>query len=120
MVAHITRAIAEQLRLRCVDVLAATEEGTNQLPDDELLETASTLGRVIFTHDIRFRSLADRWQREGRANRRKPPPRQQGGGFPKTKVASAIPQGIFLRTESRLHPWRSSAPGWCGSRKDSK
>jgi hypothetical protein len=66
MDAHIPRAITEQLRLRGVDVLAATEEGTNRLPDDELLETASTLGRVVFTHDIRFRALAERWQREGR------------------------------------------------------
>ncbi|MEI7938301.1 MAG: DUF5615 family PIN-like protein [Verrucomicrobiota bacterium] len=66
MDAHIPRAITEQLRLRGIDVLAATEEGTNRLPDDELLETASTLGRVVFTHDIRFRALAERWQREGR------------------------------------------------------
>jgi len=66
MDAHIPRAITEQLRLRGIDVLAATEEGTNRLPDDQLLETASTLGRVVFTHDIRFRALAERWQREGR------------------------------------------------------
>src|SRR5712691_5883047 len=63
---HIPAAITEQLRLRGVDVLAATEEGTNELPDDELLETASALRRVVFTHDIRFRAMAEQWQREER------------------------------------------------------
>lgn len=63
---HVPGAIAEQLRLRGVDVLAATEEGTNRLPDDQLLETATALGRVVFTHDIRFRAMAEQWQREGR------------------------------------------------------
>jgi predicted nuclease of predicted toxin-antitoxin system len=65
MDAHIPRAITEQLRLRGIEVLAATEEGTNRLPDDQLLETASALRHVVFTHDIRFRALAERWQREG-------------------------------------------------------
>src|SRR5438093_11844107 len=63
---HVPGAIAEQLRLRRVDVLMATQEGTNQLPDDELLEAALVVGRVLFTHDIRFRVMAEQWQREGR------------------------------------------------------
>jgi len=63
---HIPGAITEQLRLRGVDVLSANEEGTNRLRDDELLMTASALGRVMFTHDIRFRAMAEQWQREGR------------------------------------------------------
>jgi len=66
MDAHIPAAITEQLRLRGVDVLAATEEGTHELPDDQLLEAVSVLGRLLFTHDIRFRAMAERWQREGR------------------------------------------------------
>jgi Domain of unknown function (DUF5615) len=66
MDAHIPHAITEQLRLRGVEVLAATEEGTNRLPDDQLLETASALERVVFTHDNRFRAMAEQWQREGR------------------------------------------------------
>ncbi len=48
-----------------MDVLAATEEGTNRLPDNELLALASSLGRVVFTHDHRFRAMAQQWQREG-------------------------------------------------------
>jgi len=63
---HVPAAITGQLRVRGVEVLTATEEGTNRLPDDELPETASSLGRVVFTHDIRFRAMAERWQREGR------------------------------------------------------
>ncbi len=63
---HVPHAITEQLRLREVDVLAATEEGTNRLPDDQLLEVAAALRRVVFTHDHRFRAMAEQWQREGR------------------------------------------------------
>lgn len=62
---HVPHAITEQLRLRGVDVLAATEEGTNQLPDAQLLETASSLRRVLFTHDHRFRAMVEQRQREG-------------------------------------------------------
>ncbi|PWU17031.1 MAG: hypothetical protein C5B50_12125 [Verrucomicrobia bacterium] len=62
---HVPHAITEQLRLRGADVLAATEEGTTQLTDDELLRLASSLGRVVFTHDHRFRAMAGQWQREG-------------------------------------------------------
>jgi Domain of unknown function (DUF5615) len=65
MDAHVPRAITEQLRLRGVDVMAATEEGTNRLADDQLLETASAFGRVVFTHDHRFRAMAEQWQRDG-------------------------------------------------------
>ncbi len=49
-----------------MDILAATEEETNELPDDELLALASSLNRVLVTQDIRFRVLAEDWQRTGR------------------------------------------------------
>lgn len=62
---HIPAAIMQQLRLRGVDLLAATEEGTHLLDDASLLRVANSLGRVVFTHDIRFRALAEHWQREG-------------------------------------------------------
>ena len=57
---HIPRAITEQLRLRGVAVLTATEEGTNRRPDDFLREKIAALGRVIFTQDIR---LSQPWRR---------------------------------------------------------
>ncbi len=63
---HIPMAITRQLRLRGVDVVTATEEGTNTLADHALLELASGQGRVMFTHDIRFKALAEDWQRAGK------------------------------------------------------
>ena len=63
---HIPMAITRQLRLRGVDVAAATEEGTNTSTDDGLLQLATAQGRVMFTHDIRFKALAEDWQRAGK------------------------------------------------------
>jgi len=63
---HVPGPVILQLRLRDVDVLAATEEGTNRLSDEDLLKAASRLGRVLVTQDIRFRVLADDWQRTGK------------------------------------------------------
>ena len=61
---HIPMPITRQLRVRGVEVLAATEEGTHRLSDGELLRTTSAQGRVLFTHDIRFKHRAEQWQRE--------------------------------------------------------
>jgi hypothetical protein len=63
---HVDRAIADQLRLRQVDVLMAQEDRTGQLGDDLLLEHSSRLGRPIVSHDIRFHAMAENWQRLGR------------------------------------------------------
>ena len=63
---HIPQAITDQLRRRGVDVLTAIEDGAATLEDDELLERALVLGRVLFTQDIRFKALAEDWQRQGR------------------------------------------------------
>jgi hypothetical protein len=63
---HVPQAITAQLRLRGIDVLAAAEDGAERLSDEELLAHATTLGRVVFTQDVRFRALAEEWQRVGR------------------------------------------------------
>ena len=63
---HVPGPAIQQLRRRGVDVLAATEEGTNELRDHELLALAASLRRVMVTQDIRFRVLAEDWQRTGR------------------------------------------------------
>jgi hypothetical protein len=63
---HVDRAIADQLRLRQVDVLTAQEDGATQLPDDQLLDRASRLNRPLVTHDIRFKALAESWQAQSR------------------------------------------------------
>ena len=63
---HVPRPITDQLRIRDVDVLTAQEDKAEHLPDGELLERASFLDRVIFTQDIRFKAMAESWQRDGR------------------------------------------------------
>src|SRR5882724_11810579 len=63
---HIPQAITNQLRARGVDVLTAQEDGTTLVTDDRLLERSTELGRVIFTQDVRFKSLAEQWNRDGR------------------------------------------------------
>jgi hypothetical protein len=63
---HVPQAITDQLRRRGVDVLTAIEDNSATLQDDELLEHCRTLGRVLFTQDIRFKAMAEDWQRQGR------------------------------------------------------
>lgn len=63
---HVPAAIAVQLRRRGVDVLTAQEDGTTELLDSDLLARSTSLGRVLFTQDIRFGALAEEWQRLGR------------------------------------------------------
>jgi hypothetical protein len=63
---HVPGPITRQLRRRGVDVLTALEDGHDRTPDDELLEHIAAIGRVLFTHDIRFEALAESWQRQGK------------------------------------------------------
>jgi hypothetical protein len=62
---HVHAAITEQLRRRGVDVVTAQEDQSARLFDDKLLQRAATLGRVVFTNDLRFHALAEDWQRQG-------------------------------------------------------
>ena len=61
---HVPAAVTEQLRRRGVDVLTAQDDAAVQFPDGQLLERALNLERVLFTHDIRFKALAEDWQRQ--------------------------------------------------------
>jgi len=63
---HVPRTVMVQLRSRGVDILAGTEQGANELLDYQLLTLATEENRVIVTQDIRFRVLAENWQRIGR------------------------------------------------------
>lgn len=63
---HVPAAIATQLRRRGVSVLTAQEDESATLEDDALLLRAASLGRLLFTQDIRFKALAESWQRTGR------------------------------------------------------
>lgn len=49
-----------------MDVLTAIEDDRATLPDEQLLERSTELERVLFTQDIRFKVLAENWQRDGR------------------------------------------------------
>jgi predicted nuclease of predicted toxin-antitoxin system len=63
---HVPEAVAFQLRARGVDVLTAIEDNARQLTDAEILQRAHDLGRVVVTQNIRFRALAEAWQKKGR------------------------------------------------------
>ena len=63
---HVPGPVILQLRLRGVDIAAATEEGHERLGDADLLALATEMGRVMVTQDIRFRVLAEHWVRAGR------------------------------------------------------
>jgi predicted nuclease of predicted toxin-antitoxin system len=63
---HVPRALQKQLQRRGVDVLSTHDEKSGKLPDDELLDRATQLGRVVFTQDMRFWAMAGEWIRQGR------------------------------------------------------
>ena len=64
---HIPRAIATGLRRRGINVVTAEEDGTKQLPDQDLLDRASALGRVLVTEDNDLLVEAAHRQRAGRS-----------------------------------------------------
>jgi Domain of unknown function (DUF5615) len=59
---HVDKAIHDQLQLRGVDVLRAQDDESSELPDEELLERATRLDRLIFTQDVGFKAMAEDWQ----------------------------------------------------------
>ena len=63
---HVPQSITDQLRRRGIDVLTAFDDEALEFPDDQLLERATQLKRVLFTQDIRFRVLAESWQADGK------------------------------------------------------
>ena len=48
---HVPLAITLGLRRRGIDVMTAQQDGTVQLPDDQLLDRATLLGRILLTRD---------------------------------------------------------------------
>jgi hypothetical protein len=59
-------AITEGLRRRAVDVVTAKEDGSDRLEDDQLLERAANLGRVLFSQDEDLLSITHQWLKDGR------------------------------------------------------
>lgn len=66
MDAHVHVAITEQLRRRGVDVLTAQDDDSGDLDDEQLLSRSTSLDRVMFTFDIRFKARAEDWQRQAK------------------------------------------------------
>ena len=44
----------------------AHDDGATEMPDEELLSRATLLGRVVFSQDHDFLTIATRWLNEGR------------------------------------------------------
>ncbi len=51
---NVPRALVSALRIRCVDVLTVVEDGRSGIPDSDVIDRASELGRVAFSHDADF------------------------------------------------------------------
>jgi hypothetical protein len=62
---NVRRAITDGLRLRGVAVLTAQEDGAHRLEDATLLDRATALVRVLFTHDDDLLREAAEHQRYG-------------------------------------------------------
>jgi hypothetical protein len=62
---HVPQAIAEQLIRRGVEVLTAYHDGSTELSDELLLTRSTALGHVMVTFDVRFKAMAEEWQRVG-------------------------------------------------------
>jgi hypothetical protein len=62
---HVRRAITVALLDREVDVLTAQADGAAELEDPELLDRATSLGRVLFSQDEDLLAEATRRQRSG-------------------------------------------------------
>jgi predicted nuclease of predicted toxin-antitoxin system len=62
---HVPRAITIGLRMRNVDVLTAFEDGAAQIPDPDLLDRATSLGRILFTQDSDLLAEANVRQQAG-------------------------------------------------------
>ncbi len=58
---HIPKAVAEQLRLRGIDVVRCEEVGLAEADDTEHLEYAAAQERTLVSHDADFRTVHSVW-----------------------------------------------------------
>ena len=62
---HVRRAITVSLLDRGVDVMTVQADGASELDDPDLLDRATSLGRVLFSQDEDLLAEATRRQRGG-------------------------------------------------------
>lgn len=62
---HVSRSITLGLRIRHIDVLTAYEDQSHDIPDTDLLDRATALGRVLFSQDDDLLAEATQRQRNG-------------------------------------------------------
>jgi hypothetical protein len=62
---HVHSAITQGLWARGVDVLTAEEDNASRLPDPQLLDRATALGRVLFSQDTDLLREGARRQQSG-------------------------------------------------------
>ena len=63
---HMPQSITDQLLRRNVNVLTAIDDKMAELPDDDLLDHSTELGRLMVTFDVRLKAMAEDGQRNGR------------------------------------------------------
>ena len=63
---HVPFAISGELKRRGVDVLTSQVDGTRESSDEELLQRATELGRVLVTQDEDLLIIANEWLAQGR------------------------------------------------------
>jgi predicted nuclease of predicted toxin-antitoxin system len=59
---HVPPGVARGLERRAVDVLTAQSDGTAAWSDEELLERATLLNRILYTQDEDFLQISDDWR----------------------------------------------------------
>jgi len=64
---NVPSAVTEGLRRRGVDVRTSQEDGMERADDEEMLQRATELHRVLFTQDEDFLAIAARWQQAARS-----------------------------------------------------
>jgi predicted nuclease of predicted toxin-antitoxin system len=64
---HVDLELADRLRADGFDILTTQEAGRRGAADEDQLAYATSLGRIIFTHDMKdFRPISIRWSAERR------------------------------------------------------
>lgn len=62
---HVPASITEGLRRRGIDVLTSQQDGTREAGDEELLQRATDLGRLLFSQDEDLLEIAAERQHQG-------------------------------------------------------